>query len=296
MNEFKKFPFSEARDVLYQLDLMLFYHDEWFSNFTRGIICDQPLGDEYIAEDAYQACRFGQWLYGNIDAKVKQTLIVQDIELIHKNMHLKFRDCYLKWMTHKTDIKKEYDEALIKRTAFKLTVNTLQFMIYDYLLQTDPLTKTFNRTKLLSTLERERNRIEETGENCAVVMADIDHFKHVNDQYGHAVGDMVLVQTSVLLRNILRPMDLVFRYGGEEFLLYLPGVDKKAALIILDRLRARIAENSIMISEDKTINITISFGGSRLDPGAEIAESVRKADEALYLAKTGGRNRVEWVE
>ncbi len=295
-NEFKAFPFTDARDVLYQIDLVMFYHDEWFSNFTKGIICAQPLDDEFIAEDAHEKCRFGQWLYSNMGSEPLQAAIVQDIELIHKNMHTKFRIFYNKWRKQKKSIKKEYEEALVKRTAFKLTVNTLQFMIYDHLLQTDPLTKTFNRTKLLSTLERERQRIEETGESCAVVMADIDFFKNVNDQYGHASGDMVLVQTSILLRNVLRPMDLLFRYGGEEFLLYLPSVDKKNAVATLDRLREKVAANPIIINNGQVIHVTLSFGVTRLDPTVEIAASVQKADEALYFAKISGRNRVEWMD
>ncbi|MBF0179089.1 MAG: diguanylate cyclase [Magnetococcales bacterium] len=296
MNEFRKFPFSEARDVLYQLDLMLFYHDDWFGNFTRGIICGLPLDDEFVGEASYRCCRFGQWIYSGMDSTVKQTTIMQDIELIHRNMHLAFRQFYQKWREDPQQAKGLYDEALVKRTAFKLSVNTLQFMIYDHLLQTDPLTKTFNRTKLLSTLERERKRIEETGESCAVAMADIDHFKQVNDCHGHAVGDMVLVQTAALIRNMLRPMDLVFRYGGEEFLLYLPGVDQKSALTALNRIREKVASNAILIGEDQTIRITISFGAARLDTSREIAASVAMADEALYLAKHNGRNRVEWRE
>ncbi|MBF0162641.1 MAG: diguanylate cyclase [Magnetococcales bacterium] len=287
---------GEAREILNRLELLSLYHDDWISTFLRAVVCDEPLESTFIEENSHQTCRFGRWLEHDIHDALRQAPIVSDICLIHQRMHLAYRDLFLSWQAKRRISSAEYDEANVKKTAFHLSVSTLQFMIYDYLFQVDPLTKTLNRTKLLSTLERERNRICETGEQSTLAMIDIDHFKKINDTYGHVVGDAVLVQVALFLSTSLRPMDIIFRYGGEEFLVYLPGTGKKEAQAVLERVRANLFENRILLEGGQELQISASFGVSPLDPTAEIAVSVEKADQALYLAKNGGRNRVVWLD
>ncbi|MBF0185392.1 MAG: diguanylate cyclase [Magnetococcales bacterium] len=287
---------GEARELLNRLELLTLYHDDWLSAFIRAIVCDEPLDADYFSEDAHLTCRFGQWLDQEIHESLRQTAIVSDIRLIHRSMHRAYRNLFLVWQQNRRLSALEYDEANVKKTAFQLSVSTLQFMIYDYLFQVDPLTKTLNRTKLLSTLERERNRISETGEQSVIVMVDIDYFKKINDTYGHVVGDTVLVQVALFLSSSLRPMDITFRYGGEEFLVYLPGAGEKEAVAILERIRTSLVENRIMIDAGREIHISASFGATLLDPTAEIAFSIEKADRALYKAKQMGRNRVVWLD
>ncbi|MEO5340335.1 MAG: diguanylate cyclase [Magnetococcus sp. MYC-9] len=287
---------GEARELLNRLELLTLYHDGWLSSFLRAVVCGEPVEEEYVSCDSHQTCRFGHWLDHDIHEALRQSPIVSDIRLIHQSMHAAYRDLFLLWQAERRIPAHEYDEANVKKMAFQLSVSTLQFMIYDYLFQVDPLTKTLNRTKLLSTLERERNRIFETGEHSAIVMVDIDHFKRVNDTYGHSVGDTVLVQVALFLSTSLRPMDIIFRYGGEEFLVYLPGAAKKESLAVLERVRGNLFDNRIMLETGEELAITASFGVTSLDPNADIATSVEKADQALYLAKHGGRNRVVWLD
>ena len=296
MSNLQKLSMTEAMDILHQLDLLLLNHDEWFTELTQNLILDEPISNDLISESPHELCQFGKWFSNELDKNIKSESICMDIDLIHQSMHDIFRKILLVWIKEKKIDPSEYKEANVKRMAFKLTVNTFQFMIYDYLLQTDPLTKTLNRTKMLSALERERNRISGTGENCSVIMADIDFFKKVNDTYGHAVGDMVLVQTALFFSSVLRPTDLVFRYGGEEFLLYLSNLNKEATINTLNRICENFSKNKIMISTGKIINITASFGAAKLDPKAEIANSIENADKALYEAKRSGRNRVVWFD
>ncbi len=287
---------GEARELLNRLELLTLYHDDWLSAFIRAIVCDEPLQSDFFSEDAHENCRFGHWLDHEIHESLRQSPIVCDIRLIHRSMHKAYRQLFLAWQQNRRLSAAEYDEANVKKTAFQLSVSTLQFMVYDYLFQVDPLTKTLNRTKLLSTLERERNRISETGELSVIVMVDIDYFKKINDTYGHVVGDSVLVQVALFLSSSLRPMDITFRYGGEEFLVYLPGTGEKEAVAVLERIRANLADNRVMIESGREIHITASFGATLLDPSTEIAHSIERADQAMYKAKQGGRNRVVWLD
>ena len=173
MDKLQKLSISESFDLLHQLDILLLNHDEWFTELTKKIILKEYIPVDYIADNPHELCKFGKWFYNTLDKDLLLLPIFQDIEMIHRNMHSIFKDILLEWISSKDKIisKKNFEEATVKRLAFRLTINTLQFMIYDYLIQTDPLTKTLNRTKLLSVLERERNRISNTGEECSVVIS-----------------------------------------------------------------------------------------------------------------------------
>jgi diguanylate cyclase (GGDEF)-like protein len=131
-------------------------------------------------------------------------------------------------------------------------------------------------------------------------MIDIDRFKETNDQYGHDVGDAVLVAVSQVLRGQLRDIDLSARWGGEEFLLLLPDTDAVRAAIVAERLRCSLVELVVPVGAG-CVAVTASFGVATLHtvvpaPEAALAELIRKSDQALYRAKEAGRNRVVLAE
>ncbi|MBE9486107.1 MAG: diguanylate cyclase [Chloroflexi bacterium] len=165
------------------------------------------------------------------------------------------------------------------------------------LAQTDPLTHLCNRRYLYEKLAVELNRCYRSTSPISLIMADIDHFKRVNDQYGHQVGDEVLVKISDLLQEKLRTYDLAARYGGEEFCLVLPETDLHAARNIAERIRQRVESLSLAppMERDK---MTMSFGVAAYDGTHDgtIDELIRAADDALYEAKNGGRNQVKTKE
>ncbi|PWC33283.1 PleD family two-component system response regulator [Azospirillum sp. TSO35-2] len=159
---------------------------------------------------------------------------------------------------------------------------------------TDSLTGVFNRRYVNAHLPRLLERAIDSHKPVSVLMFDIDHFKVVNDTYGHTIGDEVLREVSARSSRNLRTFDLVARLGGEEFIVILPDTDGEAALIVAERLRSRIADTPFTVSADRgEINVTVSIGisvGGRLGDTAE--GLVRRADEALYEAKRSGRNCV----
>jgi diguanylate cyclase (GGDEF)-like protein len=156
---------------------------------------------------------------------------------------------------------------------------------------TDALTGAYNREYLARRLPEEINRCRRSEEPLSVAMVDIDHFKSVNDEHGHAVGDEVLAAVVERMRASIRSADTLIRYGGEEFLLLLPGSDLEEARAIAERMRESFEEQPVEV-EDHALEIRVSIGVAELgDDDAERAV-VKRADEALYAAKAAGRNRV----
>jgi diguanylate cyclase (GGDEF)-like protein/PAS domain S-box-containing protein len=161
----------------------------------------------------------------------------------------------------------------------------------------DPLTSVFNRRYLNETMAREIARAERENDPLSIIMSDIDHFKMINDTYGHPVGDKFLVEIASLMKNYARSSDIICRYGGEEFLLALPGTPMESAEKRAEEIRQKCAE-IIIQHEGKNLKVTISFGVATYpDHGKEAEEIIINADKAMYQSKKSGRNRVTvWGE
>lgn len=158
---------------------------------------------------------------------------------------------------------------------------------------TDGLTGVFVRRYFLERLTEEIGRAKYFNTRLSFLMIDIDHFKRCNDKYGHLVGDVVLKETTSVLKKSLRDIDIIGRYGGEEFSVILPETPKDGAIIVGERLREAIETHDIN-AYDETINLTISIGIATFpDDTDEINKLVDKSDQMLYRAKEEGRNKVE---
>jgi diguanylate cyclase (GGDEF)-like protein len=161
--------------------------------------------------------------------------------------------------------------------------------VIERLARTDPLTRLVNRRGLEEAIAHERDRAERTGEPLSVVALDLDHFKRVNDTWGHAVGDRLLSAVGEALRAGVRPYDVAARVGGEEFLLVLPATHRERAADVAERLRARVAQLAV---EGFPERVTSSAGVAEHARGETTDALLARADAALYEAKRLGRNRV----
>lgn len=156
----------------------------------------------------------------------------------------------------------------------------------------DPLTRMLNRRFMDTVLTREIGYSRKMRKKLSVVMVDLDHFKTINDRYGHAGGDIVLQQCAKLVLDAVRIGDFVFRYGGEEFLITLVETGKDEAVNLAERICAALAQTSIEISEDQSVNVTASIGVAEFNGHPDFLKLVQAADTALYQAKQNGRNCV----
>jgi diguanylate cyclase (GGDEF)-like protein len=158
--------------------------------------------------------------------------------------------------------------------------------------QIDGLTQLFNRNHWQHCLEAEFKRFKRSHHSSCLVMLDIDHFKNVNDTYGHMVGDDVIKHLAKLIREQVRETDISGRYGGEEFVVILPDTDIDQAIVFAERLRETVA-NAVVTHNDIDITYTISLGIAEVESAFEHEGSwIECADEALYQSKENGRNKV----
>ncbi len=157
----------------------------------------------------------------------------------------------------------------------------------------DALTDILSRRALLEQAEVERQRTKRYGRDLSLLMIDIDHFKKVNDTYGHLFGDIVLREVAQTLKKQTRRSDFVGRYGGEEFLIILPETSLDKALVLAEKLRKQVSELIIPVDRQVLKDITISIGATEYEDDPNIEKFINRSDKWLYAAKQNGRNQVQ---
>ncbi|UCD86548.1 MAG: GGDEF domain-containing protein [Desulfobacterales bacterium] len=202
------------------------------------------------------------------------------------------------------DIRFKKDKCIYEFSGFYLPVDRatekgrMQLFLRDItqevtLATTDPLTSIYNRRYMNEFLAKEAERSRRTNRGFAVSITDVDDFKKINDTYGHLSGDIVLKEIVRGMISGTREYDTLGRYGGEEFLIILPEVDKHTAVLVCNRLRRDIEEHEIEVAEGEKIRVTVSFGVSNFQEDGVLPDDLLvKADERLYKAKREGKNRV----
>jgi diguanylate cyclase (GGDEF)-like protein len=159
------------------------------------------------------------------------------------------------------------------------------------LAHTDPLTQTHNRAAFDDTVNREINLALRNSQYLSAIFLDIDHFKAINDQHGHACGDLVLATIAKWIKACARNSDIIFRYGGEEFVILLSNTKLDGAELLAERIRSKIEHNTLAYNMD-ILKLTVSQGVSTLRVNDTMESFIERADQAMYRAKKNGRNQV----
>ncbi len=187
-----------------------------------------------------------------------------------------------------THIELKNSKELLKKYIHELEQKNRKL---DIMSKTDYLTELANRRFMIERLNEEVARTEKTGEKFSMLMCDIDHFKRINDTYGHEIGDLVLKQVTKSIKNMVREYDVVSRWGGEEFLVLLIDTNIILAAEVAEKIRAEIEQNIITIN-NSIIKVTISIGVTEYLNEISISQNINNGDEAMYQSKASGRNRV----
>jgi diguanylate cyclase (GGDEF)-like protein len=206
---------------------------------------------------------------------------------------LKSKEKKLGYLVYRGVPQKDKEKFVILATQFALAYRRIKlYKEIETLAITDALTGIYTRRYFLERFEEEIKRAQAHKGKMAFLMLDVDHFKMINDQYGHLTGDEVLKQVAMIIKESIREIDIAGRYGGEEFCVVLPDTDSAAAVMVAERIRKAV-EKKVIKAYDATLRITISIGVAAFPSDGKIAEELMdKADWSLYRAKSQGRNKV----
>lgn len=284
---------QQLQSFISELEKAYHWHDQWYKSFLRVLITHISPEPEDLMPDAHLRCDFGRWYNDALSARLFDTPQFFTLGSKHEKLH----------RIAATLLKRISDDILISVSDWDLFQNTLddlrhdlqslKFELENIIQNRDPLTGARNRSNMQSDLREKHALVQRGVTTCALAMLDLDHFKSVNDNFCHSAGDAVLVSTVQCIQDVIRPYDRVYRYGGEEFLICMPGVTSDQAHQLAERLRAAISTRCIRFdNSDQCIKVTVSIGVAMLSSSRLIEDSIGQADKAMYKAKAAGRNRV----
>ncbi|MEP1932794.1 MAG: diguanylate cyclase [Roseibium sp.] len=287
----KPIPTDRHVETAQQIDALLDSHRKWVDRLNKCLICGTPPADDLTAEDAHMRCALGELLETKGEILFQDKTTFNSIYNLHKTVHAFGRSMVLETQAGNTVNASSYENFLKEIKHLQDLIEGTYDTIIDTINTTDPLTGAQNRAQMPGLLEE---RILETrnGVSSWILMVDLDHFKSINDKYGHEVGDRVLKGFAAVVRHHIRSNDLFFRYGGEEFLICVSGVTRKSITRVAKRLRVAISEENYDGPNGEVISVTASFGITLLAPDVCAADAINAADTAMYAAKHAGRNKV----
>lgn len=272
-------------------------HIKWIINLIL-YVQKQEFGDDYPQLNP-SLCAFGKWMNGASTSYLLSTAHFKSIEHLHINLHDLAANvvdyCKRKELRPATLI-----HLMQKIDYYSLEIgNEIAFLNEIEESAKDPLTHLLTRRLFNKIILNKLDIAKATGREFALMMCDLDHFKLINDTYGHGVGDVVLQHFSKILEKSLRKSDYIFRFGGEEFMILLPMTDKEETLSLAQKICDVTASQEVTI-EKVTIRYTVSIGTLAIVVGNKVSitqdtidKYIAQVDEKLYLAKERGRNRVE---
>ena len=276
-----------------ELEVIIAAHLAWFKHINRALVYGNSVQPVDLMEDAHLRTPFGQWYYGQPPHPLEESPDFAELGALQQAMHKAAREALRDTTQGRRPRPEIYDRCIDLALRLNTSLRRMQLEIIGELLSTDSLTGCASRRGMLAKLREEQERAQRIQRPCCVCLLDFDRFKKVNDELGHPAGDAVLRQGMRFVASALRKYDSVYRYGGEEFLLCLPGTPIKDAGLVVERIREGLERLPIRLPNGEHYTVTASFGLAEMLPNRPVEEAIANADIALLRAKELGRNRVE---
>jgi diguanylate cyclase (GGDEF)-like protein len=273
-------------------------HLQWMIRLISKL---QGIEQVELIELDHSRCIFGQWLHGQAIPMIKSTSHFKEVERLHIQLHRLGRDV-LTHFEQKSINCKNMIHLMSRLDYISLEIGAEVAILNDMLMITeyhkDPLTGVLTRHLLDKIMSAQIEIAKATESTCTLMMMDLDHFKQINDTYGHLAGDQIIQNFADILKRILRKSDFIFRYGGEEFLVLVPSTNVEDAQNIAQKLLNEVRNQSVLTQDNETIHYTVSIGITVIEPSnlsfvtkEVVNHYIGEADSRLYLAKRNGRNR-----
>ena len=268
-------------------------HAEWHRRIMRTLVCRLPVDPADLSQDAFCSCGFGRWFHDPAQRALRERPQYDPVDAGHRRLHELAADV-LREMSGRGAISTQtFDRFAEHSIRLRVELDSLRNDIAVALRSRDLLTGTYRRVEILPALREARELARRGVQSSCIAFMDLDCFKVVNDTHGHGLGDAVLTQAARSVLEHLRPYDRVFRYGGDEFLLLLPGTHPREAWHLVERIREGLAGSMLGTTPaGQPVRLTASFGITALEPGLTVEECIARADQALFAAKGAGRDRV----
>ncbi|MCU0841082.1 MAG: diguanylate cyclase [Thiobacillaceae bacterium] len=287
---------DQIQHLTEELEMIIAAHLAWFKQLNRALVCGSEPPRADLLPDAHLRSPFGQWYYSREPHPLSDHGVYQELGAIQQAMHAAARMALQELGDGRRPETDLYDQCIDLSLRLNTRLRNLQLDIIGELLTTDPLTGCSTRRGMLGKLREEQERAARIQRPCCVCLMDFDRFKRINDELGHPAGDAVLRQGMRFATGVLRKYDSLYRYGGEEFLICLPGTPIKDAAQVVERIRQGLSQLPIRLPAGEVLTVTASFGLAEMSPRRSVEETIANADLALLQAKENGRNRVEiWM-
>lgn len=268
-------------------------HAQWHRHLVSTLVCRLPADPEDLCPDAHEACGFGRWFFHQAQRDLKGRPQLTSIDVEHAQLH-ELAAGLLREMTERQAICREsFDRFMECSARLRRELDSLRHDLAAALRSRDTLTGTYPRSEILPALHEVHELVLRGVQAACIAFMDLDRFKAVNDTYGHGLGDEVLARAAHCVIDRLRSYDKVYRFGGDEFLLLLPGTRPEEAWHLVERIRQGLSEQRLGVAPDgHPVRLTASFGITSIEPYLSVEECIARADKALLLAKAAGRDRV----
>jgi len=282
----------DRSDFVDQLDAAIEAHLAWTRRVLRCAVLRTSPGDDVLAVDAPCRCQFGRWFsshreaFEQLDAAATARVFRQ-----HERMHSAVRTLCSELLAGGPGSASELDEFEETQASLVAELARLKTAILDRSARNDPLTGLPLRYGLEEEFSRYKALAQRSGQSLFLILVDVDHFKQVNDRYGHAVGDRAFCHVAALLRSEARAGEPLFRVGGEEFLVMLHASDEAAAALAAERLLQALRDSPLRLPGAVVLRLHVSAGLAMVGPDEAMAAALQRADQAMYEAKQAGRDQ-----